>query len=169
MAELVFQEGDWIVHNAYGVGQIRTIEEKPIHGEMVSVFRVKTRNSIYWLPIENADNSRVRRIADKKKLKKALGKLEEDPEDIGSDYRSRNNHINDVLQDGNLTAKVELLRDLLGLRQEKVWSNTENDAANTLFDQLTSEFSVIENETIESAREQINQRIVSKFEGFSMI
>lgn len=164
-----FAQGDWIVHNAYGVGQIRKIEEKPIHGEMVSVFRVKTRNSIYWLPIENVDNSRVRAISDEAKIHDALQQIEDTPHEIGSDYRARNHHISEVLQHGTLLLKVELLRDLLALRQEKVWSNTENDAANTLFDQLTSEYSVVQNVPIEAAREEINQRIIACFEGCSML
>ena len=164
-----FGKGDWIVHSAYGVGQIRMIEQKPIHGEIVSVFRVKTRNSIYWLPIENADNSRVRAIADEEKINDALLQIQDTPHEIGSDYRARNNHINEILQHGTLLSKVELLRDLLALRQEKVWSNTENDAANTLFDQLTSEYSVVQKVPIETAREEINLRIVSSFEGCSML
>ncbi|RQV96940.1 hypothetical protein EH221_04290 [bacterium] len=169
MKEPIFKEGDWIVHNAYGVGQIRSIEQKPIHGETVSVFRVKTRNSIYWLPIENADNSRVRRISGQEKLDQALAQLETAPENMGTDYRSRNNHISEILAGGSIVEKVGLLRDLLGLRGEKVWSNTENDTARMIFDQLSSEYSVIYDVPLEHAKAKINAIILKNFPNFSMI
>ncbi|MEE4194187.1 MAG: CarD family transcriptional regulator [Anaerolineae bacterium] len=169
MADFMFQKGDWIVHTAYGVGQISKVEKKPIHGEMVNVFRVKTKDSVYWLPVANAGNDRIRRIADRQNLDKALTQLNSPPKEIGSDYRTRNNHIAEVFSQGSIQSKVELLRDLMGLRQEKVWSNTENDAANTIFEQLSSEYSVICEVSLEEARDQINQLVTKNFDGFSLV
>ncbi len=54
MAELLLRKGDWIVHKSYGVGQIRKIETKPIHGKEVNAFRVKTKTAVYWLPIKKS-------------------------------------------------------------------------------------------------------------------
>ena len=31
--------GDWVVHYAYGIGQIKKIEEKPIHGDLRRVLK----------------------------------------------------------------------------------------------------------------------------------
>ncbi len=169
MADFMFQKGDWIVHTAYGVGQIRKIEKKPIHGEMVNVFRVKTKDSVYWLPVANAGNDRIRRIADRQNLEKALKQLNAKPREIGTDYRTRNNHIAEVFSQGSIQSKVELLRDLMGLRQEKVWSNTENDAANTIFEQLSSEYSVICEVSLDEARDQLNQLVMKNFDGFSLV
>lgn len=157
------------MHSTYGVGQIKTVEEKPIHGETVRVFRVKTRNSIYWLPVKKADNMRIRRITNKEKLAEALAQLETEPEKMGDDYRARNNHIKEAFTNGSIEKSVELLRDLMGLREIKAWSNTENDAANTIFNQLASEYSVIYEIPLEEARQEINSVICAKFENFSML
>jgi RNA polymerase-interacting CarD/CdnL/TRCF family regulator len=169
MSDQNYSEGDWIVHCTYGVGQIKTVEEKPIHGENVRVFRVKTQNSIYWLPVKKADNTRIRRITNKEKLAEALAQLGTEPEEMGSDYRARNDHIKEAFANGSIEKSVELLRDLMGLREIKAWSNTENDAANTIFHQLASEYSVIYEIPIEQAREEINAVICEKFENFSML
>ena len=48
--------GDWVVHQAYGVGQIKKIEVKPIHGEQVKCFRVNTKDSSFWFPKNCPDN-----------------------------------------------------------------------------------------------------------------
>lgn len=169
MENLMYQTGDWIVHTAYGVGQIRKVEKKPIHGEVVKVFRVKTRDSIFWLPIKNADNDRIRRIAGKKKLKNALDRLGTEPEKIGKNYRSRNNHISEVFSTDSIIKKVDLLRDLLGLRKRKVWSNTENDAAMKIFNQLANEYSIVHEISTSEAQKRINALVKKRFDGYSMI
>lgn len=169
MSDQSYSKGDWIVHSTYGVGQIKTIEEKPIHGETVRVFRVKTRNSIYWLPVQNADNARIRRITNKVTLNEALAKLQSEPEKMGDDYRTRNTHINEAFSNGSILKSVELFRDLMGLREIKAWSNTENDAANTIFNQLASEYSVIYDISLDKARQKINSIIGANFEDFSML
>lgn len=169
MSDQNFSKGDWLVHSSYGVGQIKSVEEKPIHGELVSVFRVKTKNSIYWLPVENAGNSRIRRVANKEKLTEALAQLETNPQEMGNDYRTRKVHIAEVFSNGSIKQKVKLFRDLMGLRKEKIWSNTENDAANTIFEQLSSEYAVSFDVPLEEAREKINSIIEENSENLSML
>jgi RNA polymerase-interacting CarD/CdnL/TRCF family regulator len=88
---------------------------------------------------------------------------------MGDDYRARNNHIKEAFTNGSIEKSVELLRDLMGLREIKAWSNTENDAANTIFNQLASEYSVIYEIPLEEARQEINSVICAKFENFSML
>ena len=168
MEELLYQKDDWIVHSTYGVGQIQKIEEKTIHGESAKVFRVKTKDSVYWLPVANADNSRIRRIADKKMLQKALDLLDSDPEKMGSDYRVRNSRIKEIFSSGTLLEKVELLRDLLGIREDKFWSNTENDAVHTIFEQFANEYSISKNVSLDEAKEIINDVIVERFADYSL-
>lgn len=169
MEENIYKKGDWIVHSTYGVGQIQRIETKTIHGEQADVFRVKTRDSIYWLPVANADNSRIRPIADKDMLEKALELLTSKPAEMGSDYRVRNTRIKEIFSNGSLLEKVELLRDLLGIRSEKFWSNTENDAVHTIFEQLVNEYMIGFDIPVEVAREKINAVILSQFEDYSLV
>ena len=169
MEEIIYQKEDWIVHSVYGVGQIEKIETKPIHGKDADVFRVKTQDSVYWLPVENADNSRIRPIADKDMLQQALEILTSKPSKMGSDYRVRNSRIKEMFSSGSLLEKVELLRDLLGIRADKFWSNTENDAVHTIFAQLASEYSIALDLPIEAAKEKINDVILSQFEDYSLV
>jgi RNA polymerase-interacting CarD/CdnL/TRCF family regulator len=65
MTEIIspYSIGDWIVHHSYGISQINKIEEKPIHGELVAWFRVKTKDGAYCFLRDGADNPRVRPVA----------------------------------------------------------------------------------------------------------
>ena len=169
MEENNYQQGDWIVHSTYGVGEIQKIEEKKIHGKEVAVFRVKTNDSVYWLPVANADNSRIRRIADQKALMEVLDILISEPQNMGKDYRMRNVRIKKIFSSSSLLEKVELLRDLLGVRAEKFWSNTENDAVHMIFEQLASEYSISFDVSLEEARKRINAVILKRFNDYSLI
>ena len=58
-----FSKGQWIVHHYYGVGQVKGIEKKVLDGQEWSYYKVKTRNSQYWIPVQSEDNSRLRPLS----------------------------------------------------------------------------------------------------------
>ena len=77
--------GQWVVHSQYGVGQIKQIERVPLHGNMEEkekCFTVQTKEGVFWFPVNQNDNPRVRPITSEKKFKEALETLQEPPEDI---------------------------------------------------------------------------------------
>ena len=67
--------GDWVVHKRYGVGQIRSIEKRPINGEATNCFKVKTNDSMYWFPVAKKENPRIRPIETEKIIDKVIKTL----------------------------------------------------------------------------------------------
>jgi len=70
---------DWVVHLYYGVGQIKEIDVKPLNGEEVQCYRVKTENSTFWVPVDQADNPRLRPIASQEKVKQVIEVFKDAP------------------------------------------------------------------------------------------
>jgi len=140
--EAIYSVGDWIVHNNYGVGQIKKIEERPIHGEKVRTFRVKTKDSIYWVPVKKSDNPRIRRVVNKTKLRRAIRTLKSKPKKMNKNYRTRNAKIKEVFLSGSLQKMAKLLRDLLALRHEKKFNNTEKDAVEKIQERFIREYAI---------------------------
>ena len=69
--------GQWVVHSQYGVGQIKQIERVPLHGNMEEkekCFTVQTKEGVFWFPVNQNDNPRVRPITSEKKFKE-VGRL----------------------------------------------------------------------------------------------
>ena len=157
--DAVFAVGDWIVHNAYGVGQIKKIEKKPIHGEKIRAFRVKVKDGFYWLPLKRADNPRVRRVVTKRKLNRALRMITRKPKKMAKNYKARNKRIKKDLESGSIYKMARLMRDLLALRKTKKWNNTEKDAFDRMMELFARECSVCYDMPIEDGRAKIAEVI----------
>jgi RNA polymerase-interacting CarD/CdnL/TRCF family regulator len=158
--ELTYEVGDWIVHNAYGVGQIKKVETKPIHGEKVKTFRVRTKDSVYWLPVEEADTSRIRRVVNKRKLRRALRAVKSKPKEMAKNYKTRNATIKDVFLDGSFMKMAKLLRDLLALQKRKKWNMTETNAVERIKQRFSREYAVCYEVPIEEGRQKISELII---------
>jgi RNA polymerase-interacting CarD/CdnL/TRCF family regulator len=159
-----FEIGDWIVHNNYGVGEIRKIEERPLHGELESCYKVRTKNAIYWLPVARSDNPRVRRVVNKDRLKKALTVLKSAPENMTNNYRSREARIKKVIfESGSLVKMAELLRDLLARGKSKKLNTTERNAIEKLEERFIREWSASREVSIDKARSGFQEIIVNNF------
>jgi RNA polymerase-interacting CarD/CdnL/TRCF family regulator len=160
-----FEVGDWIVHNWYGVGEIRKVEERPIHGEELNCYRVETKDAIYWLPVENADNDRTRRVVNKSRFQKALRALKAKPEKMAKNYRTRNAHIKEVVfESGSLIKMAGLLRDLLALRKSKKLNNTEKGAVERIRERMVREWSACKDIPVEEARTKLQTIVVNNFD-----
>ena len=156
--DLTFEIGDWIVHNYYGVGQIKRIEKKPIHGEKVKTFRVQTKDSVYWVPVKKKENPRIRRVVNRRKLRRALRILTSKPEGMAKNYRTRQKRINEVFEDGTIRESMKLLRDLYALGEIKKLNNTENQAVDKLEQRLTREYAACYEVSIQDARKKLREK-----------
>lgn len=156
-----FEVGDWIVHNWYGVGEIKKVEERPIHGEETDCYRVKTKDGIYWLPVGNADNDRTRRVVNKSRFKKALRTLKAEPKKMAKNYRTRNARIKEIVfESGSLVKMAGLLRDLLALREQKKWNNTEKSAVENIRERIVREWSACRDIPVEEARTKLQSIVI---------
>jgi RNA polymerase-interacting CarD/CdnL/TRCF family regulator len=156
--DLTFDIGDWVVHNYYGVGQVKRIEKKPIHGEKVRTFRVKTKDSVYWIPVKKAENPRIRRVVDKRKLRRALRILSSKPEKMAKNYKTRNSHISEVFEDGSIREFMRLLRDLYALGETKKFNTTEKNAVDKLEERVAREYAACYEMSFEQAREKLEEK-----------
>ncbi|MGD8620316.1 MAG: CarD family transcriptional regulator [Anaerolineales bacterium] len=142
--EQVFEEGEWIKHPYHGVGQITDIEEKKLGGDERRFYRVETDDKIFWIPVEDADDSTARPIATEQTLEESLEILADEPEQMADHYRTRRSRINDVRDSGRLPRIARLLRDLAGRRRRKSLNSTERRAYREFRQSLISEWSRVE-------------------------
>ncbi len=106
------QKGDWIVHQRYGVGEIRAIDKKKLGGKERKYFRVKTqKGATYWLPI-NKKPDYIRFISPRSKIEKTLSLISQAPEPLPKNYKSRNAYIAEELSEADIYTKGAVIRDL---------------------------------------------------------
>jgi RNA polymerase-interacting CarD/CdnL/TRCF family regulator len=115
MTEEVLAEGDWIVHQQHGVGQITAIEKKTIGNEEHQYFRVRTNSGVYWLPVKSIPDY-VRAVSSQTKFRKVLALISQAPQPLLKNYKERNRQISERLENATLETKGELIRDLYARR-----------------------------------------------------
>ena len=137
-----FSKGEWIVHHYYGVGQIKGIEKKVLDGEKVSYYKVKTRNSQYWIPVDSEDNSRLRPLSSPDEIKKISRVLKRKPDEMDPDHMQRKRLIKEVQAEGSLKDMARIIRDLSARQKAKKLNPTEEDALKRFKDRLVREWAV---------------------------
>jgi RNA polymerase-interacting CarD/CdnL/TRCF family regulator len=140
-----YEIGHWVVHSQYGVGQIKEIESVPLYGDMQNkekCFTVQTKEGVFWFPVEQSDNPRVRPITTKTSLNNALKIFQEPPEDTDAHHNVIKGRINTAQTDGSLTDSIRLVRDLSARHNQKKLNILEDRALKLHTDRLILEWSL---------------------------
>ena len=146
-----YAKGDWIVHAFYGVGQIKGIEKKKIGETETKYFKVTGKNSTFFVPVDNADNERIRPIASKYMLRKAINILKSPAEKLEDDHNQRKRQITERMNDCSLTGTAQLVRDLKARQIEFGLNDHEETTLAKLTDRLVKEWSITQEIDQESA------------------
>jgi len=149
----VYSIGDWVVHVYFGVGQILSKEKMTLEGIRQMYFRIKTENSSYWLPLAKIDLNRVRPIASKYQIKKALALTRKPPGQLSKDYKVRRKEISQAVNDISLYSKAKMIRDLHGRRVSDYLNLDEIDQLKNMKEDFCVEWALVL---------QINRKIVEK-------
>lgn len=135
-------KGDWIVHTYYGVGQIKGVEKRKIGGEKTKYFKVVSNNSTFFIPTENIEPNRIRPVASKYKLRKAIKELKDQPGPLESDHNLRKKQIAEKLSDSSLDNTARLIRDLYARRISSGLNDHEETTLKKITDRLVLEWSI---------------------------
>ena len=152
-------KGEWIVHRFHGVGEVRGVEKKQLNGKAAHYYKVQTHDSTLWIPVDNSDTDRIRKLATRAEFKRALKILERPARDMDEDHTERKGRIRSVRKEGELDRVFRLIRDLRARQHEKKLNTTEQRALQRLEDHLLQEWSVCMGIEIEEARQKLEEKI----------
>ena len=155
MAEKLAQYdiGDWVVHYAYGIGQIQKMDEKPINGKQVPCFEVKAENGAYWwFQHSTKDNPRVRLVASPDVLQQAQDELQKTIQELDLDKHAWKKRIDEVMASGDFIAVTQIVRDLTMLKTKRKLNLIENRALDKFKTRLLNEWSTSTNTDVETVR-----------------
>ena len=137
--------GQWVVHSRYGVGQIKKIENIPLHADPDAeeqCFQVQTGGGVFWFPVEQHDNPRIRPVITKNKLISALKIFEEAPEDTDLHRNELRIRINETQTDVSINTTIRLIRDLLARNVTKKLNIFEDRALRKQMERLIREWAL---------------------------
>lgn len=150
---------DWVVHKHYGVGQIKRIEIKPIHGEDKKCYKVKTKDSTFWFPTTDNDNPRIRPVASKDIIHKMIKNLRRKSSKLETDRRFWKKRIEEVQSNGDLLETSVLIRDLSAQQILRDLNQTEEDALEHFKERLLREWASIMQEEVGKLRSELESYV----------
>jgi RNA polymerase-interacting CarD/CdnL/TRCF family regulator len=150
--------GDWLVHQYYGVGQLKGKEKKNIGGEESTYFRLEMNSSTIFIPEEKLNTDIFRPVASKNTLREVKEVLARPPKKMDQNFNTRKSQIKQVMTENSLISMARIIRDLSGRRKRrKTLSKTEDSALRTLTDRLLSEWAVATGLDEDQARERMKE------------
>lgn len=140
--DIRLKAGDFIVHAAHGIGQVKGTDIKELRGGKKTYYKIKTQDLIYWLSVENSNSDRVRGVCAPSTFSKALGLIKAKPGKLNNNFRIRVNQIKNELAKGSLTGNARLIRDLNARHAIKELHINELRILDKLKNNFISEYSV---------------------------
>lgn len=153
------EKGDWIVHTYYGIGQITTIETKKIGEKKESYYKVRTKNSTFFVPVDNAINDRIRPLSSEYKLRKAKQILREEPQDFPENHNERRKFISENSADRSIYNSAQMIRDLTHRKHNHSLNDFEQKTLETVERLFVLEWSIIQDITEEEALDKLEKII----------
>jgi len=152
-------QGDWIVHSRYGLGQVVGVEEKSLDEGIQPYFNVKTDSFSYWISKSNLSSGRIRRIAQAEEFYQAMTLISAEPTLLDENFRSRLQGINDLIAENSILSKAQLIRDMHARNFRKDIHANERGMLEELKDQFVEEFVVSCQVPEKIVREQIKDAL----------
>jgi RNA polymerase-interacting CarD/CdnL/TRCF family regulator len=135
--------GDWLVHQYHGVGQLIGKEKKFIGGDENTYYRIDMEKTTLYIPEDKLTSEWFRPVSTEntiQEMKQALGRP---PKKMAQNFNTRKGRIKEVMSENSIMELARIIRDLTGRRKRRnMLSSTEDSALRKLKDRLLSEWMV---------------------------
>lgn len=150
-----FKVGDRVIHPWYGLGQVTGLALRQFFNEKKRPFyEVTFPDSTLWIPV-SLTNSGIRKLAAKAEIAICRQVLKAPAQPLGSDFRARQNTLNEHIKAGTLMARCEVVRDLTAHAWHKPLNGSIAAFLQTAREVLYQEWAEIEGITLMEAATEI--------------
>jgi CarD family transcriptional regulator len=164
--EPLYAKGDWIVHSRYGVGQVQGKDKKRLNGKERTYLKVKTANSEFWLPANHTDVDHIRPVAYKSTFQNTLTTIRKKPKRLSDNFRARQKHIADILDNGALVKIARLIRDLHARQYHKQLTMNEQDVYNRIKGRFIDEWAISAEIDPQDATQRLEEALMQSAKKF---
>jgi CarD family transcriptional regulator len=119
---VIFKTGDAVVHPLRGAGVITGFKEFSNNGRETRYYKIKLFDAAQtrlMIPIEQAEERGLRLATPRSDLGEVWDVLEEDPNTLAKNHRTRYKKIEDKLQTGDILQVAEAVRDISWRRRKE--------------------------------------------------
>ena len=135
--------GDWLVHQYHGVGQLKGREMKKIGGTESIYYRLEMEKGTIFVPEEMFSSEWFRPVASQNTLTEVKEVLARPSKKMARNFNTRKSEIKEVMVNNSLVEIARMIRDLYGRRRRRnTLSATEDSLLRKLQNRLLAEWKV---------------------------
>ena len=152
-----FNEGDYVVYPAHGVGMIEGIETQTIGGMEISLYAISFKQDRMRLkiPVMKAQSAGLRKISSADRIQDAMETLQGRARIRRTMWSRRAQEYETKINSGDPVSIAEVLRDLKRSNDESEQSYSERQIYQSALERLAREVAAVEDITEIKACEQL--------------
>jgi RNA polymerase-interacting CarD/CdnL/TRCF family regulator len=150
-------QGDYVVHPAFGVGVIKDIEEVKFPEKRQALFyRVDFDRTTVWIPVQEQQANSIRPITPKAELSVYRAILKSSPAHLNDDFRARQVELEGRLKQKSFQSMCELARDLSARSWSKSLNSFEQNLLRNTLHSIAQEWSTASGMAFDEAEQEIS-------------
>jgi len=157
----MYSIGDKVVHPGYGPGVITAIERKQVIGEAKRyyVIAMMASSGTLMTPVKQADKVGLRPAISDSSVDGLLRSLSKAPNSLPTDFRERQDQIEERLKDRNIYETAALIRDLAWYDQVHGLTKRDGQYRQQAEELLAAELALVEGIEVKAALEQVQTTV----------
>ncbi|MEF9952415.1 MAG: CarD family transcriptional regulator [Clostridium sp.] len=152
--------GDKVFYPNFGAGVVINIEEKEVYGKVNRYYVIRLLNDIVTMvPINNKESKGIRNCIGYDECRDALKIFESKPREIKGKWLDRYKLYTRAIKQGDFIDLCIVLNDMIGLRETRKVSKSEEKFFNDILDMVAEEISLVLNLDIERVRKSLELKV----------
>jgi RNA polymerase-interacting CarD/CdnL/TRCF family regulator len=137
---MAYQIGDKVIHWTYGLGEIKLIEEKIIHGRLTNCYVVQISDLTIWVPIDDLKQNSLRLPTPPNDFERLFTILTSPGEKLLEDRMLRKTQLIERMKDGQLASICQVVRDLTHFQRVAKLNDQERSILERAIQSLLAEW-----------------------------
>ena len=152
-----FNEGDYVVYPAHGVGQIEGIETQTIGGMEISLYAISFKQDRMRLkiPVMKAESAGLRKLSSADRINDAIQTLQGRARIRRTMWSRRAQEYETKINSGDPVSIAEVLRDLKRSNDDTEQSYSERQIYQSALERLAREVAAVEDTTEDKACDKL--------------
>ncbi len=155
----MYSVGDKVVHPGYGPGIVKAVERRQVIGDAKDyyIIRILTQDATLMTPVARADEIGLRPAISADSVEQLFQALTEPPESLSSDFRERQDAIEERLKEGDVFAAAGVIRDMTWHAHINDLTKRDTQLLQQAEERVGGELALIHGIEVEEAIAQLHQ------------
>jgi CarD family transcriptional regulator len=163
---MMFSVGDKVMHPGHGPGVITGVETRQVIGDAKEYYIIEmlAEGGTLMTPVARAEEIGLRPAIDLKTVERLFGLFTESPTTLSSDFRERQDEIEERLRVGDVFTAAEVLRDLAWYSQDRGLTERDTKLMQRAEESLGGELALVYDIEVDQAIKKVQARLAEVME-----